>query len=98
MLTKPAAHRFSYFQLCRAIDRFSPANKGGFGSVYHGQLLGSDHLVAVKLMNKLALTAPCDCVVSLLGFSFDRRRCLLLVYELMPNYSLQDVLLDRCSP
>nr|KYP76959.1 Receptor-like protein kinase HAIKU2 [Cajanus cajan] len=38
-------------------------------------------------------------VISLLGFSSDRRgRKLVLVYELMPNRSLQDALLDRRCP
>lgn len=87
--------------------------QGGFGSVYRATLpSGTD--VAVKLMdvgslqgerefeNELSLAnqiSGSDRVVSLIGFCSDRRRRrLLLVYELMPNGSLQDALLDRRCP
>lgn len=87
--------------------------QGGFGSVYSGALpSGAD--VAVKLMdagslqgerefqNELSLAPKIngsDRIVTLLGFCSDRRRHrLLLVYELMPNGSLQDALLDRNCP
>lgn len=105
-------HRFSYSLLRRATSSFSASNRlgqGGFGSVYKGTL-PSGQEIAVKLMdvgslqgerefqNELALAGKLDCdyVVSLLGFSSDkRRRKLMLVYDLMHNRSLQDALLDR---
>ncbi|XP_052191875.1 receptor-like serine/threonine-protein kinase At2g45590 [Diospyros lotus] len=91
--------------------------QGGFGSVYKGTLpSGQD--IAVKLMdaagslqgereyhNELSLASKIECrddVVSILGFSSDKRsrrgRRLLLVYEYMQNGSLQDALLDRKCP
>ncbi|OUZ99463.1 Protein kinase domain [Macleaya cordata] len=86
--------------------------QGGFGSVFRGTL-PSGQEIAVKLMdsgslqgerefqNELSLAGKIDSqyVVSLIGFSSDqKRRRMLLVYELMHNRSLQDALLDRkCS-
>ncbi|KAK7260298.1 hypothetical protein RIF29_26234 [Crotalaria pallida] len=86
---------------------------GGFGSV-HKATLPSGQTVALKLMsspgslqgerefhNELSLSSHLHSpfILSLLGFSSDRRRRkLLLVYELMPNRSLQDALLDRKCP
>ncbi|KAH7512810.1 hypothetical protein FEM48_Zijuj12G0129500 [Ziziphus jujuba var. spinosa] len=83
---------------------------GGFGSVYKATLPSGQSL-AVKLMDShgsiqgerefhnelsLALNLSSPYILSLLGFSTDRRgRKLLLVYELMPNRSLQEALLDR---
>ncbi|GFZ15267.1 protein kinase superfamily protein [Actinidia rufa] len=82
--------------------------QGGFGSVFSGAL-GSRE-VAVKLMDAGSLQGErefqnelffagrieCDYVVSVVGFSSDRkRRRMLLVYELMSNGSLQDCLLHR---
>ncbi|KAJ4956708.1 hypothetical protein NE237_013491 [Protea cynaroides] len=108
-------HRFSYTALRRATSSFSSSNRlgqGGFGSVYRGTL-PSGQEIAVKVMdsgslqgerefqNELSLAGKIDCdrVVSLLGFSCDRkRRRMLLVYELMHNRSLQDALLDRKCP
>ncbi|KAK7243300.1 hypothetical protein RIF29_38093 [Crotalaria pallida] len=86
---------------------------GGFGTV-HKATLPSGQTVALKLMdspgslqgerefhNELSLSSHLHSpfILSLLGFSSDRRRRkLLLVYELMPNRSLQDALLDRKCP
>ncbi|KAL2337420.1 hypothetical protein Fmac_011866 [Flemingia macrophylla] len=86
---------------------------GGFGSV-HKATLPSGQTVALKVMdspgslqgerefhNELNLCSNLKSpfVISLLGFSSDRRgRKLVLVYELMPNRSLQDALLDRRCP
>ncbi|KAI4356849.1 hypothetical protein L6164_000836 [Bauhinia variegata] len=83
---------------------------GGFGSV-HKATLPSGQSVALKLMdspgslqgerefhNELSLSSQLNSpfILSLLGFSTDRRgKKLILVYELMPNRSLQDALLDR---
>ncbi|XP_027335820.1 receptor-like serine/threonine-protein kinase At2g45590 isoform X1 [Abrus precatorius] len=86
---------------------------GGFGSV-HKATLPSGQTVALKVMdspgslqgerefhNELTLCSNLRSpfILSLLGFSSDRRgRKLVLVYELMPNRSLQDALLDRRCP
>ncbi|XP_057741959.1 receptor-like serine/threonine-protein kinase At2g45590 [Arachis stenosperma] len=86
---------------------------GGFGSV-HRATLPSGETVALKLMdspgslqgerefhNELSLCSNLNSpfILSLLGFSSDRRnRKLILVYELMKNRSLQDALLDRKCP
>ncbi|XP_007220316.2 LOW QUALITY PROTEIN: receptor-like serine/threonine-protein kinase At2g45590 [Prunus persica] len=83
---------------------------GGFGSVYKATLPSGQSL-AVKLMDStgslqgerefhnelsIALNLTNPHILSLHGFSTDRRgRKLLLVYELMPNRSLQEALLDR---
>ncbi|KAJ7962256.1 Receptor-like serine/threonine-protein kinase [Quillaja saponaria] len=83
---------------------------GGFGSV-HKATLPSGQSVALKLMNspgslqgerefhnELSLSSQLNSpyILALLGFSSDRRgRKLILVYELMPNRSLQDALLDK---
>ncbi|GAV76656.1 Pkinase domain-containing protein/Pkinase_Tyr domain-containing protein [Cephalotus follicularis] len=88
--------------------------RGGFGSVYKAVIPSSCESVAVKLMdpngslqgegefhNELSLASSLSSphVLSLLGFSSDRRRRrLMLVYELMENRSLQDALLDRKCP
>ncbi|XVE58653.1 hypothetical protein DITRI_Ditri04bG0186100 [Diplodiscus trichospermus] len=73
----------------------------------------SKQTVAVKVMdagslqgerefqNELFFASKLDSslVVSVLGFSYDRkRRRMLLVYELMPNGNLQDALLHRKCP
>ncbi|XP_068650634.1 receptor-like serine/threonine-protein kinase At2g45590 [Aristolochia californica] len=97
----------------RSFSSTNKLGQGGFGSVYRGTL-SSGQQIAIKLMdsgslqgerefqNELSLAARTECcphIVSLLGYSSDRkRRRLLLVYELMPNRSLQDALLDRKSP
>ncbi|KAA0040011.1 hypothetical protein IC582_027495 [Cucumis melo] len=86
---------------------------GGFGSVYKA-VLPSGLSVAVKIMdspgslqgerefhNELSIASVLNNpnIVSLLGHSSDRRRRrLILVYELMPNRSLQDALFDRKCP
>ncbi|KAF4386807.1 receptor-like serine/threonine-protein kinase At2g45590 [Cannabis sativa] len=83
---------------------------GGFGMVYKATLPSGQSL-AVKLMDShgsiqgerefhnelsLSLNLCSPNVISLLGYSMDsRRRKLLLVYELMPNRSLQEALFDR---
>ncbi|XP_061346918.1 receptor-like serine/threonine-protein kinase At2g45590 isoform X2 [Gastrolobium bilobum] len=108
--------RFSYTELRRATNSFSPSTKlghGGFGSV-HKATLQSGESVALKVMdspgslqgerefhNELSLCSNMRSpfILSLLGFSSDRTgRKLVLVYELMPNRSLQDALLDRRCP
>ncbi|KAF6160270.1 hypothetical protein GIB67_019039 [Kingdonia uniflora] len=107
-------HKFSYSVLRRATSSFSASNRlgqGGFGSVYKGTL-ASGQEIAVKLMdsgslqgerefqNELSLAGKIDSdyIVSLIGFSSDHKRRMLLVYELMHNRSLQDALLDKKCP
>ncbi|KAF9614876.1 hypothetical protein IFM89_020973 [Coptis chinensis] len=111
-LKPPRPQRYSYSILRRATCSFSPSNRlgqGGFGSVYKGTLKTGQE-IAVKLMdsgslqgerefqNELSLAGKIESeyIVSLIGFSSDRkRRRMLLVYELMHNTSLQDALLDK---
>ncbi|XP_028063666.1 receptor-like serine/threonine-protein kinase At4g25390 isoform X1 [Camellia sinensis] len=84
--------------------------QGGFGSVYRGALTTHNVEIAVKLMdagslqgerefqNEIFFAGKIDSnyIVSVIGFSSDRkRRRMLLVYELMSNGSLQDCLLHR---
>ncbi|XP_024981685.1 receptor-like serine/threonine-protein kinase At4g25390 [Cynara cardunculus var. scolymus] len=105
-------HKFSYTALRRATSSFSPSNRlgqGGFGSVYRGTLINNQD-VAVKVMdagslqgerefqNELFFAGKIDSdrILSVVGFSSDRRRRrMVLVYELMTNGSLQDCLLHR---
>ncbi|TYG43057.1 hypothetical protein ES288_D12G306400v1 [Gossypium darwinii] len=89
--------------------------QGGFGSVYRATINNSNgnRTVAVKVMdagslqgerefqNELFFASKLDSslVVSVHGFSYDRkRRRMLLVYELMPHGNLQDALLHRKCP
>ncbi|KAG9452111.1 hypothetical protein H6P81_005015 [Aristolochia fimbriata] len=97
----------------RSFTSANKLGQGGFGSVYRGTLPNGQQ-IAIKVMdsgslqgerefqNELSLaskTEGCPYVVSLLGYSSDKkRRRLLLVYELMPNRSLQDALLDKKCP
>ncbi|XP_062007963.1 LOW QUALITY PROTEIN: receptor-like serine/threonine-protein kinase At4g25390 [Rosa rugosa] len=87
--------------------------QGGSGSVFFGRLPHTRQDVAVKLMdsgslqgerefqNELFFASMLDSrhVISVLGFSSDRkRRRMLLVYEFMSNGNLQDALLHRKCP
>ncbi|KAI3808851.1 hypothetical protein L1987_24814 [Smallanthus sonchifolius] len=105
-------HKFSYTALRNATAFFSPSNRlgqGGFGSVYRGTLNNNQN-VAVKVMDAGSLQGErefqnelffagkieSDRILSVIGFSTDRRRRrMVLVYELMTNGSLQDCLLHR---
>ncbi|XP_028088669.1 receptor-like serine/threonine-protein kinase At2g45590 [Camellia sinensis] len=86
---------------------------GGSGSVYRGTLKNPSKDLAVKVMdvgslqgereyqNELSFAGKLDSdyIVSAIGFSSDqKRRRMVLVYELMNNGSLQDCLFHRkCS-
>ncbi|GJT06026.1 receptor-like serine/threonine-protein kinase [Tanacetum coccineum] len=113
--TKQPPQKLSYASLRAATSSFSPESRlgqGGFGSVYRGTLPNGVN-VAVKVMdagslqgehefqNELLFAGKVDSdkVVSVLGFSSDKkRRRMVLVYELMVNGSLQDCLLHKkCS-
>ncbi|XP_062073349.1 receptor-like serine/threonine-protein kinase At4g25390 [Humulus lupulus] len=87
--------------------------QGGFGPVFYGTLPKTNQEIAVKVMdsgslqgerefqNELFFAAMLDSrhVVSVLGFSSDRkRRRMLLVYDYMHNGNLQDALLHRKCP
>ncbi|KAG8055132.1 hypothetical protein GUJ93_ZPchr0001g29550 [Zizania palustris] len=100
----------TFSQLSNATDSFNPNNllgEGGFGRVYKGHLKETNEVVAVKQLDKngfqgnreflmevlmLSLLHHSN-LVKLLGYctESDQR---ILVYECMPNGSLEDHLLD----
>ncbi|XP_071686250.1 putative receptor-like protein kinase At1g80870 [Rutidosis leptorrhynchoides] len=99
--------RFTYKELDSATNNFHPDNyigKGGSGTVYRG-ILKTGKLVAVKLLdndsveaerefqNELRILGGLESqfVVSLLGYCVHKRKR-LVVYEYMPNKSLQELL------
>lgn len=104
-------HRFSYKDLHKATKGFRDENLlgvGGFGSVYKGVLPKSNVEVAVKrishesrqgmkeFMAEIASTGRVRHrnLVQLLGYSRQKGK-LLLVYDFMPNGSLDKYLFDR---
>ncbi|KAL6842402.1 hypothetical protein ACP4OV_027829 [Aristida adscensionis] len=107
-------HRFKYKDLFHATDGFAGRHLlgvGGFGRVYRGVLPASKTEVAVKIVSHdasqgmkqfVAEIASIGClrhrnVVPLLGYS-RRRGELLLVYDYMPNGSLDKWLYDDGAP
>ena len=96
--------RFTYNELAAATKHFSDEEKlgeGGFGSVYHGYLKGADLHVAIKRISKSSQQGMKEYAAEVKIISRLRHRnlvqligwChgggeLLLVYELMPNGSL----------
>ncbi|KAG8065417.1 hypothetical protein GUJ93_ZPchr0004g38854 [Zizania palustris] len=104
-------HRFSYKDLFHATDGFSDKRLlgiGGFGRVYHGVLPSSKAEVAVKKVAHGSRQGMREFVaevvsigrlrhrnlVQLLGYS-RRKGELLLVYDYMPNGSLDKHLYDQ---
>lgn len=104
--------RYSYKELNSATNGFSDDNyigKGGSGTVYRG-ILRNGKLVAVKLLDSESVDADREFqneirilgglesqfVVSLLGYCVDKRKR-LVVYEYMPNRSLQESLFSERS-
>ncbi|KAK8517170.1 hypothetical protein V6N13_092456 [Hibiscus sabdariffa] len=96
--------KFSLNELAKATSDFNSENKlgeGGFGSVYRGFLRDLDTYIAVKRVSKASkqgireyaseVTIICRLrhknLVKLIGWCHDRGE-LLLVYEFMPNGSL----------
>ncbi|KAB1216072.1 putative L-type lectin-domain containing receptor kinase S.5, partial [Morella rubra] len=101
-----APRKFQLKQLRKATGNFNPKNKlgkGGFGTVYKGVLADKD--VAVKRVSKDSTQGKQEFIaevttigslhhknlVKLIGWCYERQE-LLLVYEFMPNGSLDKFL------
>ncbi|XP_039164266.1 G-type lectin S-receptor-like serine/threonine-protein kinase At1g11330 [Eucalyptus grandis] len=105
----PNLQTFGYVTLQAATDDFSSENKlgqGGFGPVYKGKLPKGQYIAVKRLSktsnqgfeefkNEVMLTARLQHVnlVRLLGFCTDREEK-MLIYEYMPNKSLDLYLFD----
>ncbi|XVF59134.1 hypothetical protein PTKIN_Ptkin07bG0251100 [Pterospermum kingtungense] len=106
--------RFSYNDLAAATNNFSEQRKlgeGGFGAVYRGYLPDSDMAVAVTRISSWSKQGKKEYItevkvisqlrhrnlVQLIGWCHDRNE-FLLVYEFMPNGSLDSHLFGRKSP
>ncbi|XP_026446264.1 cysteine-rich receptor-like protein kinase 10 [Papaver somniferum] len=106
--------QFSFSTISATTDNFSEANKlgqGGFGSVYKGTLSDGQEIAVKRLSknsvqgeqefkNEVTLVAQLQHrnLVRLLGFCIDGEEK-LLIYEFMPNASLDQVLFDpnKCT-
>ncbi|KAK2387314.1 serine/threonine-protein kinase PBS1 [Trifolium repens] len=101
---------FTYRDLCTTTQNFHPTNmigEGGFGRVYKGTIKDTDQVVAVKQLDRNGFQGNREFLVEVLILSLlhhpnlvnlvgycaegDQR---VLVYEYMPNGSLEDHLLD----
>ncbi|XP_024989874.1 rust resistance kinase Lr10-like [Cynara cardunculus var. scolymus] len=104
-----APKRYSYSDLKKMTESFKvKIGEGGYGSVYRGAL-HNGNLVAVKVLNELkgngedlvnelasiSKTSHVN-IVSLLGFCFEGRHR-ALIYEYMPNGSLEKFVYNRGS-
>ncbi|PPS04972.1 hypothetical protein GOBAR_AA15689 [Gossypium barbadense] len=106
--------RFSYLELVSATNNFSEQRKlgeGGFGTVYRGYLPDLDLVVAVKRISKGSKQGKKEYVtevktisqlrhrnlVQLIGWFHDQRE-FLLIYEFMPNGSLDSHLFGKRAP
>ncbi|KAH8964008.1 hypothetical protein BDL97_04G041200 [Sphagnum fallax] len=105
--------KFSYRELSIATNAFSPKEllgRGGFGCVYKGTLRDTNALVAVKKISKdseqggneflaeLSIISRIQHrnLVNLQGWCSERGE-LMLVYDYMPNKSLDKLLFQNCS-
>ncbi|XP_021726633.1 L-type lectin-domain containing receptor kinase IX.1-like [Chenopodium quinoa] len=106
--------RFSYSELESATNSFSSEHKlgkGGFGAVYKGYLNDMDLPIAVKKISRGSKQGKKEYIaevkiisrlrhrniVQLLGWCHDKTK-LLLVYEFMPNGSLDCHLFGKKTP
>ncbi|XP_059636087.1 probable serine/threonine-protein kinase PBL23 [Cornus florida] len=107
---KCAAEVFTFRQLAAATDNFNLellVGEGGFGRVYKGYIGGTNQAVAVKQLDKNGMQGNREFLaevlmsslvhhpnfVNLIGYCADGRQR-ILVYEYMPNRSLDIHLLD----
>ncbi|XP_068640757.1 probable L-type lectin-domain containing receptor kinase S.5 [Aristolochia californica] len=107
------ARKFRFKELKSATSNFDPRNKlgkGGFGTVYKGTLKDTSEQVAVKRISKDSRQGEKEFVtevltfgklshknlVRLIGWCHEKEE-LLLVYELMPNGSLDKLLFSSGS-
>ncbi|PRQ28562.1 putative protein kinase RLK-Pelle-DLSV family [Rosa chinensis] len=106
----PDSLQFDFDTIRVATNNFSEANKlgqGGFGSVYKGRLLNGEDIAVKRLSinsgqgdlefkNEVLLVAKLQHrnLVRLLGFCLERNER-LLVYEFVPNTSLDHIIFDR---
>ncbi|KAF2307770.1 hypothetical protein GH714_031580 [Hevea brasiliensis] len=101
-VSSTAPRKFKFEELRKATGNFSPKNKlgkGGFGTVYKGVM--GNKLVAVKKVSKKSTQGKTEFIaevttigklhqrnlVKLIGWCYERRQ-FLLVYEYLPNGSL----------
>ena len=106
--------RFSYSDLVSATNNFSDQRKlgqGGFGAVYKGYLTDLDMLIAVKKISRGSKQGKKEYItevkifnqlrhrnlVQLIGWCHDKGE-FLLVYEFMPNGSLDTHLFGKRNP
>nr|XP_011464087.1 PREDICTED: probable receptor-like protein kinase At1g67000 [Fragaria vesca subsp. vesca] len=102
--------RYSYFDVKKMTNSFEEKlGQGGYGGVYKGKLKDGS-LVAVKVLNRskgngedfmnevaaISRTSHVN-VVSLLGFCFEGSKR-ALIYEFMPNGSLEKFIYDANNP
>ncbi|XP_042403313.1 probable serine/threonine-protein kinase PBL26 [Zingiber officinale] len=105
-----AAERFTFRELASATKNFKPEcllGEGGFGRVYKGLLEKTREVIAVKQLDRNGFQGNKEFLVEVLILSLLHHENLikligycadgdqrLLVYEYMPNGSLEDHLLD----
>ncbi|XWS19438.1 hypothetical protein CRYUN_Cryun31cG0016000 [Craigia yunnanensis] len=107
---KVSARIFTFRELVVATDNFNPdrlIGEGGFGRVYKGYIESIDQIVAVKQLDRKGMQGSREFfsevlmlslvhhpnLVNLIGYCADGDQR-ILVYEYMPNGSLENHLLD----